>query len=83
MPVDPYIDWSLGVGLETVDGRTRLWHWGDNPGFKAFFALDPASGESLVLFTNSENGLSTYREMLQLFLGEGAYPLVEWARTQS
>ena len=51
--------------------------------FEHLFVLDPQSGESLVLFTNSENGLSTYREMLQLFLGEGAYPLVEWARTQS
>ena len=83
VPVDPYIDWSLGVGLETVDGRVRLWHWGDNPGFKAFFMLDPESGESLVLLTNSENGLETYKDVLRLFLGEGEYPAVDWARSQS
>ncbi len=83
VPVDPYIDWSLGVGLETVDGRVRLWHWGDNPGFKAFFMLDPESGESLVLLTNSENGLETHKDVLRLFLGEGEYPAVDWARSQS
>ncbi|WP_051464557.1 serine hydrolase domain-containing protein [Pseudoxanthomonas suwonensis] len=83
VPVDPYIDWSLGVGLETVDGRVRLWHWGDNPGFKAFFMLDPESGESLVLLTNSETGLETYKDVLRLFLGEGEYPAVDWARSQS
>ncbi len=82
-PADPFIAWGLGVGLQQTEARKLVWHWGDNPGFKALFVLDPQSGESLVLFTNSENGLSTYREMLQLFLGEGAYPLVEWARTQS
>ena len=83
VPVDPHIDWSLCVGLETVEGRTRLWHWGDNPGFKAFFMLDPDSGESLVLLTNSENGMQAFKEVLRLFLGPGEYPAVDWAAAQS
>lgn len=82
-PADPYIAWGLGVGLQQADARKLVWHWGDNPGFKALFVLDPRSGESIVLFTNSENGLSTYREVLQRFLGEGGYPLVDWASAQS
>lgn len=82
-PADPFIDWGLGVGLQTVAGRTLAWHWGDNPGFKAFFMLDPATGESLVLFTNSENGLSSYREVLELFFGKGEYPAVDWSSAQS
>ena len=59
-PADPYIAWGLGVGLQETEAGKLAWHWGDNPGFKALFVLDPQSGESVVLFTNSENGLSTY-----------------------
>lgn len=82
-PADPYIAWGLGVGLQETEAGKLAWHWGDNPGFKALFVLDPQSGESVVLFTNSENGPSTYQEVLELFLGEGAYPLVEWASAHS
>lgn len=82
-PADPFIDWGLGVGIQSVNGRKFVWHWGDNPGFKALFVLDPATGESIVLFTNSENGLGTYREVLELFLGENDYPVIDWADAQS
>ncbi|WP_162312584.1 serine hydrolase domain-containing protein [Pseudoxanthomonas yeongjuensis] len=82
-PADPFIDWGLGVGIQSTEGRKLVWHWGDNPGFKAFFALDPATGESIVLFTNSENGPSTYKEVLELFMGEGEYPAVDWASAHS
>ena len=37
-------------------------------------ALDPASGESLVLFTNSENGPAAYKQVLRAFMGPGDYP---------
>lgn len=83
VPVDPYVSWGLGVGLQTVAGHVRAWHWGDNPGFKAFFMLDLRSGDSVVLFTNSENGLASYKDVLRLFLGDGEYPAVDWARSQS
>lgn len=85
MPVaaDPFVAWGLGLGLQRESERTRVWHWGDNPGFKAFFLLDSQSGESVVLFTNSEKGTDTYKEVLRLFLGEGEYPAVDWARSQS
>ncbi|HAI94790.1 MAG TPA: serine hydrolase [Xanthomonadaceae bacterium] len=82
-PADPYVSWGLGVGLQKVAGRTLVWHWGDNPGYKAFFVLDPASGDNLILFTNSDKGLSTYKQVLNLFFGKGDYPAVDWARSQS
>ena len=82
-PADPYVSWGLGVGLQKVAGRTLVWHWGDNPGYKAFFMLDPASGDYLILFTNSDKGLSTYKQVLNLFFGKGDYPAVDWARSQS
>jgi len=81
-PADPFIAWGLGVGLQDADGRRLVWHWGDNPGFKAFFMLDPASGESLVLFTNSENGPAAYKQVLRAFMGPGSYPAVDWSSTQ-
>lgn len=82
-PADPFVAWGLGVGLQTTAAGKRVWHWGDNPGFKAFFMLDPETGDSVVLFTNSENGLAAYKDVLEAFLGEGEYPAVDWARAQS
>ena len=70
------------MGLQDADGRRLAWHWGDNPGFKAFFALDPSTGESLVLFTNSENGPATYKQVLRLFMGDGSYPALDWINGQ-
>lgn len=82
-PADPFISWGLGLGIQTTQDRKLVWHWGDNPGFKALFVLDPRTGDSIVLLTNSENGLSTYQEVLHLFMGAGEYPAVDWARAQS
>ena len=83
IPADPFISWGLGVGIQATSRGKLVWHWGDNPGFKAFFALDPASGDSVILFTNSDNGLSTYKDVLRLFMGEGDYPAVDWASAES
>jgi CubicO group peptidase (beta-lactamase class C family) len=79
---DPRIAWGLGVGLQNDGGRRLVWHWGDNPGFKAFFALDRDRGQHLVLLSNSENGPATYRQLLQRFLGPGDYPALAWIDAQ-
>lgn len=81
-PADACIAWGLGVGLQNADGRRLVWHWGDNPGFKAFFALDRDSGAHLVLLTNSQNGPKAYRPLLQQFLGAGQYPALDWISAQ-
>lgn len=79
---EPRVAWGLGVGLQQDDGRRIAWHWGDNPGFKAFFALDRDSGQHLVLLTNSQNGPQTYRALLERFLGPGQYPALDWIDAQ-
>ena len=79
---DPRIQWGLGVGLQHDGGRQLAWHWGDNPGFKAFFALDRASGQHVVLLTNSQNGPKSYRAVLQRFLGPREYPALAWIDAQ-
>lgn len=80
---DESVDWGLGVGIQTVSGRQRVWHWGDNPGFKAFFMLDPDSGDRMVIFMNSENGAQAFKEVLEYFLGDGNYPAVDWVESRS
>lgn len=79
---DPYISWGLGLGIQHIDGRKLVWHWGDNPGYKAFFMLSPDIGDSVLLLTNSQNGPSTYQDVLTGFMGEGPYPAIEWVRAQ-
>lgn len=81
-PADARIQWGLGVGLQREGTRRLAWHWGDNPGFKALFALDIDSGQSLVLLTNSQNGPQAYRPLLQRFLGPGQYPALDWVDAQ-
>lgn len=81
-PADARIQWGLGVGLQREGSRRLAWHWGDNPGFKALFALDIDSGQSLVLLTNSQNGPQAYRPLLQRFLGPGQYPALDWVNAQ-
>lgn len=71
---NPHVSWGLRLGRETTVTHTRLWHWGDNPGFKALLIRDANAGESLVLYTNSESGLSTHVQLLKRFFGEGDYP---------
>ena len=79
---EPRVAWGLGVGLQHDGGRRLLWHWGDNPGFKAFFALDRDSGQHLVLLTNSQNGPKVYRGLLERYFGPGQYPALDWIDAQ-
>jgi CubicO group peptidase (beta-lactamase class C family) len=52
------IFWGLGWGIQKKGSDTSLWHWGDNGSFKCFVVADPAHKSGVVMFTNSENGLS-------------------------
>lgn len=70
--VDPRLNlaWGLGWGLETsADGTgTRFWQWGNNPGYRAFVLAVPASGDGLVLLTNSDAGLKLVGPLVQTTL---------------
>ena len=52
------IFWGLGWGIQRNGSETSLWHWGDNGSFKCFVTANPARRSGVVMFTNSENGLS-------------------------
>jgi CubicO group peptidase (beta-lactamase class C family) len=47
---------GLGYGIASIAGDTMLMHFGENPGWNAFFILDTRLGEGLVFASNSSNG---------------------------
>ena len=57
--------WGLGWGLERSAEGFTLWHWGNNPGYRAFVMARPASGDGFVMLTNSENGLALAEPIAQ------------------
>jgi CubicO group peptidase (beta-lactamase class C family) len=59
VPCEPALGlaWGHGWGIETAPGGPYLWHWGNNPGFRAFAMASASSGNGFVLFTNSERGM--------------------------
>jgi hypothetical protein len=63
------IGWGLGLGTETISGRTVGWQWGDNPGFKNFCAFDPGARGGLVIFTNGDRGARLYERVVRSVTG--------------
>ncbi|QMU31375.1 serine hydrolase [Adhaeribacter radiodurans] len=64
------VSWGLGVGLQlTPDGKS-FWHWGDNDSFRCYMVAYPKEKMGVVYFTNSNNGLSITRKLLQLTTGK-------------
>jgi hypothetical protein len=39
-------------------GERLIWHWGSNPGYRAFVMASVKTGDGLVLLTNNDNGLA-------------------------
>lgn len=58
--VDPELGltWGYGWGIETTPKDRYLWHWGNNPGYRAFAMASLATRKGFVLLTNSEQGLA-------------------------
>jgi CubicO group peptidase (beta-lactamase class C family) len=58
VPVDTRLElsWGQGWGLARRRGDMFLWHWGNNPGYKAFVMASPRTGDGFVMFTNSDKG---------------------------
>ena len=50
--------WGLGWGVENSASDAFLWHWGNNPGYRAFVMASTQTGDGLVMLTNSDNGLT-------------------------
>ncbi len=51
------LTWGYGWGIETTANDSYLWHWGNNPGYRAFAMVSLSSRNGFVLFTNNESGM--------------------------
>jgi CubicO group peptidase (beta-lactamase class C family) len=69
--------WGLGWGIEQNASGKYLWHWGDNRGFKAYVVADVNHRSAVVMFDNSDTGLSVAGAIVQTVLG-GEHPSFKW-----
>lgn len=73
------IFWGLGWGIQKSGGEESLWHWGDNGSFKCFVVANPREKSGMVMFTNSENGLSIAPVVVRDATGSEA-PAFSWVK---
>jgi CubicO group peptidase (beta-lactamase class C family) len=69
--------WGLGWGIEQNASGKYLWHWGDNGAFKAYVVADVDRRSAVVMFDNSDTGLSVASAVVQTVLG-GEHPSFSW-----
>ncbi|MFM1724537.1 serine hydrolase domain-containing protein [Rhodococcus sp. PAM 2766] len=75
-----HIEWGLGIGLQNNELGDAIWHWGDNGPYKAFFIAYPETGRSLVIMTNSENGLNAVDDVVREFFGPSTMYATRWIK---
>ena len=71
------LGWGLGWGVETFDGRTFWWQWGDNPGFKNIVFVEPGRRAAVAVFTNGDKGGAVYRRAVAAMHGVD-HPAFMW-----
>ena len=75
--VNEFIGWGLGWGIQEAGGRTHIFQWGDNPGFKNIVFAEPASGDALFVFTNGDGGARVYDRVVTHATGRDQ-PVLFW-----
>lgn len=73
IPVDKKLNlsWGLGVGIETHNSETFIWHWGNNWNtFRSVFVYSLKEQKGYVLLTNSENGHRIIQEINKLIFNK-------------
>jgi len=79
--INENISWGLGWGVEIDSyGKKGFWHSGDNGTFQCLAFQNEQLG--IIIMTNSANGMRSFRELLDLFIG-GTHPLLDWERFDS
>jgi len=81
-PDTSQIQWGLGMGV--YSGRdpekSIAFHWGNNTGSISFCAMDMATGDCVVNFSNSMNGPSMFQQVADPIVGD-IKPLFQWLST--
>lgn len=65
--------YGLGVQMQNNEKGKGILHNGSNPGFRCFYFAYPETGESIVCFTNSTNGVKVKKQVIKLILGDQTF----------
>jgi CubicO group peptidase (beta-lactamase class C family) len=72
------VSWGLGIGLQQTDLGQAFWHWGDNNSeYNCFVVGFTETGDGMVIFTNSGNGLSIIPDIVAAAFGT-RLPAFDW-----
>ncbi len=74
----PTLHWSLGWGLQDGPKGRAFWHWGSNGTFRCYVVGYPGTGDGLVYFTNSQNGLAILHELVHLVFPDDEHHAIEF-----
>jgi CubicO group peptidase (beta-lactamase class C family) len=55
--------WGLGISIQQTPQGNLLWHDGNNADFHAWMGIDPATGNGVVVLSNSQYGVPLVREI--------------------
>ena len=51
------LGWGLGWGIERTEDDVFIWHWGNNPGYRAFAVASVRTGNGFVMLADGDAGL--------------------------
>ncbi len=71
--VSEHVSWGLGTAIQHSRHGDSVWHWGSNPGSKAVMVYYPASGDGVVVLSNSSRSSNLVAEIAARALGGKAY----------
>ena len=66
--IDKNNSWGLGIAIEKEASDTTYWDSGINPGFQSLVIINPQQKVSVVVLTNSDDGLDFSKEIARKFL---------------
>ena len=76
------IFWGLGWGIERTSAGDAIWHWGDNGVFKCMVLAYPKRKFGVVMFANSDNGLTIVQPVMEAALG-GNHSEFAWMKVEN
>lgn len=80
VPVAGNLSWGLGWGLQHLADEELFWHWGDNPGFKNFVAVQRRRRSGVIIMSSSDNGIRAWGPIAQRALGMDT-EIFDWLAT--
>jgi CubicO group peptidase (beta-lactamase class C family) len=75
--VSDCMGWSLVMGTDRCGGQVTAWQWGSNLGFQCLLVVAPASGDGVVILTNTGGGIDA------VLRNQGGYPAAKRIAAES